>query len=175
MSYLCKSINLECSILRYSCRLILSWFLFKTVLSCICARMEKYFTFFCIQFSQRSTVVSCNSEFSVYHKMSTIMRKSTIMKEIHAKIGKQSTENIHYSKRLHYYEIRYYQMWLFLLKENGKKIRPSKWKTESMTFLEKHFVQKNWQSHSFKVLHYLSFFWKDDLSKIRISSSLPSG
>ena len=33
------------------------------------------------------------------------MRKSTIMKEIHAKIGKQSTENIHYSKRLHYYEI----------------------------------------------------------------------
>ena len=46
-------------------------------------------------------------------KLSTITKKSTITREIHAKIDNRSSEHIQYNERFHYYDIHYYQRRLY--------------------------------------------------------------
>ena len=68
----------------------------------------------------QSPLVIVDSSVSI--RMSIITREYTISREIHAKIGNQSSEHIHYNKRFHYYEIHYYQRRLYLFEIKTKEI-----------------------------------------------------
>ena len=57
------------------------------------------------KFTVKSPLVIVDS--SVNHKMSTIVRESTITRDMHAKIDNWSTEHIHSNKRFHFKEIHY--------------------------------------------------------------------